>query len=85
MELFVLFISVSLGIGSIDTLLFQGKKIHPMLGLVFTLFFWAPLSIPIYYIVERKMGSVGGTVVLIALFAIVVRDLFRRKKEKFEE
>jgi hypothetical protein len=84
MELFMLFVSVSLAVGSVDTLFFHGKKIHPMLGLVFTLFFWAPLSVPIYYIVERKMGEIGGIVVLIALFVIVVRDIFRRKKENLE-
>lgn len=84
MELFMLFVSVSLAVGSVDTLFFHGKKIHTMLGLVFTLFFWAPLSVPIYYIVERKMGEIGGIVVLIALFVIVVRDIFRRKKENLE-
>lgn len=85
MELFILFISVSLIIGSIDTLVFQGRKVHPMLGLIFTLFFWAPLSVPIYYIVERKMGEIGGIAVLAVLFLIVVRDIFRRKKETLED
>ena len=85
MEFYVFFIAVSLLVGSSEQILFAKKRMHPALGLFFTVFFWAPLSVPVFFIVESKMGTTGGVVVVIVLFLIAVRDIFRRKKENFTE
>ncbi len=84
-ELYILFISVSLIFGSAETIIFHNKRMHPALGLLFTVFFWAPLSIPVFFIVENKLGTLGGVAVVVVLFLIAVRDIFRRKKETFKE
>lgn len=85
MEFYVFFIGLSLLIGSLEQILFANKRMHPALGLFFTVFFWAPLSVPIFFIVENKLGTTGGVVVVIVLFLIAVRDIYRRKKENFTE
>ena len=85
LEFYVFFIGISLIIGSVEMILFSGRKMHPALGLLFTVFFWAPLAIPIFFIVENKMGTTGGVVVVMVLFLIAVRDIFRRKKENLNE
>jgi len=83
MEFYVFFVAISLLIGGVEQVLFANKKMHPVLGLIFTVFFWIPLAVPIYFIVESKMGQTGGIAVLVVLFLIVVRDIFRRKKSSF--
>ena len=85
MEFYVFFVAISLLIGGVEQVLFANKKMHPVLGLIFTVFFWTPLAVPIYFIVESKMGQTGGIAVLIVLFLIVVRDIFRRKKSSFSD
>ncbi|HRW34851.1 MAG TPA: hypothetical protein P5107_07330 [Thermotogota bacterium] len=85
MEFYVFFVAISLLIGGVEQVLFANKKMHPVLGLIFTVFFWIPLAVPIYFIVESKMGQTGGIAVLVVLFLIVVRDIFRRKKSSFSD
>ncbi len=80
MEFYVFFIGISLLIGSIEMVLFANRKMHPAVGLFFTVLFWAPLAIPVFFIVENKLGTTGGVLVVIGLFLIAVRDIFRRKK-----
>jgi|SRR6056297_322267 len=85
LEFYIFFIALSLLVGSLEQILFANKRMHPVLGLFFTVFFWAPLAIPIFFIVENKLGTTGGVAVVIVLFLIAVRDIFRRKKETLSE
>ncbi len=80
-ELFMVFISVSMISGGVESIIFANKKMNPALGLLFTVLFWMPLSVPVYFLVERKMGVLGGVIVLAVLFLIVVRDIYRRKAD----
>src|SRR6056297_3139378 len=70
MEFYIFFVGLSLLIGSVEMLLFAKRKMHPALGLLFTVLFWAPLSVPVFFIVENKLGTIGGVVVVIVLFVI---------------
>jgi len=81
LELFMAFISVSMISGGLESIIFANKKMNPALGLLFTVLFWMPLSVPVYFLVERKMGLLGGVIVLAVLFLIVVRDIYRRKAD----
>jgi FtsH-binding integral membrane protein len=82
--LFLTFLSISAITGGIESILFSSKKIHPAVGLFFTVLFWAPIAVPVYFIVENKLGTIGGAVSIAVLLIIVIRDLQRRKKEKFD-
>jgi len=82
-SLFLTFLSVSAIAGGIESILFSSKKIHPAAGLLFTVLFWAPVAVPVYFIIQNKLGTTGGAVGLVVLLIIVIRDLQRRKKEKF--
>lgn len=85
MEFYIFFIDISLLIGSVEMILFAKRKMHPVLGLLFTVLFWAPLAVPIFFIVENKLGTIGGVAVVVVLFLIAVRDIFRRKRENLIE
>jgi len=69
----------------VEMILFAKRKMHPVLGLLFTVLFWAPLAVPIFFIVENKLGTIGGVAVVVVLFLIAVRDIFRRKRENLIE
>ncbi len=84
-ELFLFFISISSIVGSVESIVFSARKTHPFLNLIFTVFFWAPLAIPIYYIILPKGGPVVGIVAVGLLMFIVYRDIRRRKKSEKEE
>jgi len=84
-NLFLLFISVSSLAGSLESIIFANRKRNPFLNLIFTVLFWAPLAIPIYYIISPKGGSIGGIAGVAILLVIVFRDIKRRKKEDEKE
>ena len=85
MAFYIFFIGISLLMGSLEMLLFAKRPMHPALGLFFTVLFWAPLSVPIFFIVDNKLGTLGGVAVVIVLFFIAVRDIYRRKKENITD
>jgi len=80
---FLFFFAVSLAAGSLEGLLFGNRKEPPALGLLWIVLFWAPLAVPVFYIVYPKGQWIGSFAALAVLFVIAVRDLTRRKKEKF--
>lgn len=82
--LFLNSISVSLIIGSVESLFFSLKIPYPALNLLFVVGFWTPLVIPLFFMAQRAVGIPGGIAISSVLFFIVVRDM-QKRKEKWEK
>ncbi len=81
MVLFISLLMASAFFGSLEILLFQGRKQFPAFTLLFLLFFWLPIVFVVFMLLKNRFGLEGGLAITAVLLAIVIRDLFRRKKE----
>ena len=78
--LFLNCLSISLLFASAELIIFLKIKRRPFVDLLFLIGFWTPIAIPVFFIGQRTFGLPGGILLLAALFIIVVREMFKRKK-----
>ncbi len=83
-EHIVLFISLLMAstfFGALEILLFHRRKQFPAFTLLFMLFFWMPIVFVVFMLLQNRFGLEGGLAITSVLLVIVIRDVFRRKKE----
>lgn len=81
LTLFLALLSMSTLSGSLERLIFSGKRQFPAFTLLFVLLFWLPVIFVAFMVVQRRLGLPGGVGVGAVLMLIVFRDIVRRKKE----